>query len=185
MSNLNEVQFAKYSARQVPVGNPADGDYDYEPLPATMERHAPGQYQPTLPGMEKMVPGEQTHTSVFFKHPNAVHEEEGDVPGSRWSGGLDHEGKYRSLTSTEKPEHVDLQTNHLHPVQDWVDDHYLHEEHKPPKRSMRWGADKPAAREPLIEKVSGLGNVVHDGHHRVAREILNGKKSIRAQRWQS
>jgi hypothetical protein len=123
MSNLNEQQFAKYSAIEVP--HPIH-EYEYKPLPASMERHAPGEYQPTLPGMEKMLKGEQTSTEVFFKHPNATEKFtandgkvwNGDIPGSDWH------------TKTVNYYHQDaaVRTRSLHPVQDWVSDNHLHEE---------------------------------------------------------
>lgn len=161
MSNLNEQQFAKYSAVEVP--HPVH-EYEYKPLPASMERHAPGEYQPTLPGMEHMLKGEQTHTSVFFKHPNAVDPETWEVPGSNWAGAV----------GRPAPRHRMVDTKDLHPTQDWVDDHAVnlpdHNRHRP--HGVR----------PLVEEV-GDKEVVHDGHHRVVRSILAGKPRIPVARW--
>lgn len=169
MTNLNEDQFAQYSARQVP--HPVH-EYEYEPLPASMERHAPGEYQPTLPGMEHMLKGEQTHTSVFFKHPNAGEkfeigdrEYQGDVPGSDW----------HTLTTNFYPKHEDVQHADLHPVQDWVDDKYIHS--APNKMTMQHEEGRP-----LVERI-GPQRVVMDGHHRVVRAILAGKKSSNVASW--
>jgi hypothetical protein len=163
MSNLNEQQFAQYSAIQVP--HPYL-EYEYKPLPASMERHAPGEYQPTLPGMEKMLKGEQTSTSVFFNHPNAVDHESGDVPGSSWYV------KSRNF----HPEDAVVRTRSLRPVQDWVDDNYINSEAKPPPMGYHEEG------KPLVERV-GRKNVLHDGHHRVVRARLAGEKTIKVARW--
>lgn len=164
MSNLNDQQFAKYTS----IKNPDEyAPYDQRniPVPASMERHAPGEYQPTLPGMEKMLPNEQTHTSVFFKHPNAIDHEEGDVPGSNWW----------HLSRNEYSRTYKAPVTSLHPTQDWMDENYLHDEpHKSTVQSQ--------GLTPKVEKVRGK-NVIHDGHHRAVREILAGKKRIDIERW--
>lgn len=172
MSNLSEQQFARYSSRQVPD---RIHEYRYEPLPASMERHAPGEYQPTLPGMENMLKGEQTHTEVFFKHPNQAEkwtandgtEWQGDVPGSNWY----------NKTTLFNPERVKVPASSLRPVQDWVDDNYLHSGDRP--RDERADAD---GRHPLVERI-GRKNVLQDGHHRVARARLAGEKTVEVNRW--
>jgi hypothetical protein len=172
MSNLNDQQFAKYSARMVPDRRPGM-EYRYEPLPASMERHAPGEYQPTLPGMEKMLKGEQTHTDVFFKHPNISEkwtandgtEWSGDIPGSNW----------HTKTTVYHPEDAAVRVRSLHPVQDWVDDNHLHEPAR--KETLKWNEGKP-----LVERI-GRKNVLQDGHHRVARAALEGKKTVDVARW--
>ena len=162
MPDLNEQQFAKYTARMVPhrvLG------YEIKPVPTSMERHGPGSYQPTLPGMEKMLPGEMTHTDVFFHHPNAMDPETADVPGSNW---WFKNRNYHSRT-------VHSPVSSLHPTQDWVDDNHLHE-------PIHHRTLEEQGTTPKVEKVRGK-NVIHDGHHRAAREILSGKKRIDIERW--
>lgn len=170
MTDLNEEQFAQYSAIQVPD---KIHEYEYKPLPASMERHAPGEYQPTLPGMEHMLKGEQTHTSVFFKHPNAGEPFEiagktyqGDVPGSDW----------HTLTTTYYPKHEDVEHNDLHPVQDWVDDKYIHSAPNP-RTTMQHEEGRP-----LVERIGPM-RVLMDGHHRVVRSILQGEKNVNVASW--
>lgn len=165
---LNDQQFAQYSAVMVPS---KIHEYDIGKLPASMERHAPGEYQPTLPGMEKMLEGEMTHADVFFDHPNQAEPFEidgrqysGDIPGSNW----------HNKTTNFLPEDKSLRIRSIRPVQDWVDDNYLHEQPKPDKY---WHEGKP-----LVERI-GRKNVLQDGHHRVARARLEGKKSIDAAVW--
>jgi hypothetical protein len=172
MSNLSEQQFAKYSAIEVPHDV---HEYEYRPLPASMERHAPGEYQPTLPGMEKMLKGEQTSTEVFFKHPNVTEKFtandgkvwSGEIPGSDW----------HTKTVNYHPKDAAVRTRSLHPVQDWVDDNHLHE---PPRTDVH--LRQGAGGKPLVERI-GKKNVLQDGHHRVAREILEGKKTVDVARW--
>jgi hypothetical protein len=171
MSNLNEQQFAKYSSLSVP-----DPIYETKtiPLPVSMERHAPGEYQPTLPGMEKMLKGEQTHSSVFFKHPNESETYvnakgetaySGEVKGSNWW----------FKTRNHYPENVKARASSLRPTQDWMDDNYLHSE---PHGTT-------VAQQGLTPKVERIGrkNVIHDGHHRAVREIMKGSKRIEIERY--
>jgi hypothetical protein len=162
-------QFAQFSARTVP--HPIH-EYDYKPLPASMERHAPGEYQPTLPGMENMLKGEQTHADVFFKHPNAIVKDPdaewgGEVPGSNWG----HESRMNL------PDHVEVRTSSLHPTQNWMDDNYINSPPKPPPSLGYHEGGRP-----LVERVRGQ-NIVHDGHHRVVRGILAGNKTTEVARW--
>jgi hypothetical protein len=165
--NLSDQQFAKYSA--IKVDHPFH-EYEYAPLPASMERHAPGEYQPTLPGMEKMLKGEQTHTSVFFKHPNAIVKDMdsdwgGDVPGSDWHG------KTVNYLGAE----VSARASSLRPTQDWMDDNHLHSPvHENTLRNQ--------GTRPKVEFVRRQ-NIIQDGHHRAVREILNGKQMIDIERW--
>lgn len=165
MSNLNDQQFAKYSALKIP-----DKVHEYEivPLPASMERHGPGSYQPTLPGMENMLKGEMTHVEAVFNHPNhaekfeiAGKEYTGDVPGSSWG----------HLTRNYNPVREERQTRSLRPSQDWLDDNYLHSEQT--KRTGGYHFEG----QPLVERIWGK-NIIQDGHHRAARAILNGEKKI-------
>jgi hypothetical protein len=170
VSNLNEQQFAKYSSLEVP-----DKVYGGRtvPLPASMERHAPGEYQPTLPGMEKMLKGEQTHTSVVFKHPaeaerwkdNTGEEHLGDVPNSAW-GHLT-----RNYSSTQ----VAVRASSLRPSQDWLDDNHLHS-------PIHEATLANQGTTPKVERI-GRKNVIQDGHHRAARAILEGKKTVDIERW--
>lgn len=172
MADLNEQQFAKYSSVTVPHKT---REYEFKPLPVSMERHAPGEYQPTLPGMENMIKGEHTHTDVFFKHPNQSEKWtandgtvwDGDVPGSNW---------YNKSTLFN-PERVKVPVSSLRPVQDWVDDNYLHSGDR--RRSEAANAD---GAHPLVERI-GRKNVLQDGHHRVARARLAGDKSVEVNRW--
>jgi hypothetical protein len=166
MSNLSEQQFAKYSAIEVPHDV---HEYEYRPLPASMERHAPGEYQPTLPGMEHMLKGEQTHTSVFFKHQGK--EEDEEVAGSDW----------RPREKTGEHVTVDPRSLSSHPAQDWVSDKELHAPHQ------RSGAEydyRESGRRPRLENIGGE-RVIQDGHHRVARSILNGAQQIAAKEWKA
>lgn len=173
MSNLNDQQFAKYSSIQVPD---RVHEYKFQPLPASMERHAPGEYQPTLPGMEHMLKGEQTSTEVFFKHPNAAEkwtaadgtEWDGDVPGSNWY----------NKTTLYHGEDTNVQIRSLRPVQDWVDDSYIN---SPDRERDAFRADADG-KKPLVERI-GRKNVLMDGHHRVARARLAGDKTIDVKRW--
>lgn len=166
MAVLNDQQFAKYSAIEVPH---SVHEYEYKSLPASMERHAPGEYQPTLPGMEHMLPGEQTHTSVFFKHRAA--EEDEEAAGSDWMP--------REKPSTHVT--VDPKSLQSHPAQDWVSDKELHAPHQ------RTGAEydyRESGRRPRLENIEG-NRVIQDGHHRVARAILNGAPKISAKEWKA
>jgi hypothetical protein len=162
MSNLSEQQFAKYSSINVP-----DKVYQYrtEPLPASMERHAPGEYQPTLPGMEKMLKGEQTHVDVVFKHPNVSDPEIGEPKGSNWY----------NLHTQYHPNVVRARKGSLHPSQDWLDDNYLNSPID--KNTLRNQGTRPK-----VESIGGK-NVIQDGHHRAARQILAGDKTIEVDRW--
>lgn len=167
MSNLNEQQFAKYTQ----VEDTSIPDWDvlnpnrYIQRPAHLERHAPGEYQPTLPGMERMLPGERTHTSVFFKHPNAAKGEWGDIAGSDWY----------NKTATFLPDHPTVGAHTLHPTQDWMDENHLHEPIHP--NTLRNQGSTPK-----VEKI-GRKNVVQDGHHRAVRAILEGQKRIQVERY--
>jgi hypothetical protein len=173
MSNLNEQQFAQYSSIQVPH---KIHTYEFKPLPASMERHAPGEYQPTLPGMENMLKGEHTHTDVLFNHPNQAEKWtandgkvwDGDVPGSNW---------YHK-TTLYHGEDTNVQIRSLRPVQDWVDDNYLN---SPDRKRDDQRRDADGTR-PLVERI-GRKNVLQDGHHRVARARLAGDKTIDVTRW--
>lgn len=176
VTNLNEQQFAQYSGLEV-----QDPKYPHDmsmtkvvPLPASMERHAPGEYQPTLPGMEKMLPGEHTHTSVVFKHPaeterwtdNTGEQHIGDVPNSKWG----------HLTRLHNPTEVKVRASSLRPSQDWLDDNYLHSEtHKDTLLN--------SGPRPKVEFIGGRKNVIQDGHHRAARSILAGDKQVPVDRW--
>lgn len=172
MTDLDGAQFAKYSSVKVPH---RVNEYEFQPLPASMERHAPGEYQPTLPGMENMLKGEHTHTDVFFDHPNQAEKWtandgkvwDGDIPGSDW---------YNKTTGYH-PEDTAVRVRSLRPVQDWVDDNHLHEAPRT-KEHLRQGAGG----KPLVERI-GRKNVLMDGHHRVARARLEGKKTIDVARW--
>lgn len=173
MSNLNDQQFAKYSGVEVP-GKRFPGDVKTVPLPASMERHAPGEYQPTLPGMEKMLKGEQTHVNVLFKHPveserwtaNDGEEYIGDVPNSKWG----------HLTRNFNPHQANVRASSLRPSQDWLDDNHLHED---PHESTV--ANQGLT--PKVEYIGGRKNVIQDGHHRAARAILGGAKNVAVERW--
>lgn len=172
MPDLNEQQFAQYSGIEVP-GSRYPGDTKVVPLPASMERHAPGEYQPTLPGMEKMLKGEQTHVGVLFKKPveserwkdNTGEEHIGDVPNSNWY----------HLTSQYHPQETKTKVGSLSPSQDWLSDNHLHEEVRPDTL-------KNSGPRPKVEKI-GRKNVIQDGHHRAAREILNGAQHMNIDRW--
>lgn len=162
MSNLNQQQFARYSAIEVP--HPVL-EYEFKPLPASMERHGHRSYQPTLPGMENMLPGEQTHTDVLFHHPNAADPDNGyEVPGSHW-------GNARVFL----PKHVNSPVSSLRPTQDWLDEGHLHNPREPHLPYHEEG-------RPLVEEIKSK-NVVHDGHHRIARAILQGEKNISVAKW--
>jgi hypothetical protein len=160
MTNLNDQQFAKYSAIET-------DDFEKVSLPASMERHAPGEYQPTLPGMEHMLKGEQTHTSVLFPKPKAEMDEWENVSGSKWNPKRNPGGR----------ESVDPRA--LHPTQDWMEDKNLHDPY--PREANRW-APRDWGRRPLTEQI-GNQRVIHDGHHRAARAIMNGAKKIETMRW--
>lgn len=166
---LNDGQFAKYSAVMVP--HPFR-EYDIKPLPASMERHAPGEYQPTLPGMEKMLEGEMTSTDVFFDHPNQAETWTAN-DGTVWQGDVKGSDWYNKST-LYNPEDASVRIRSLRPVQDWLDDNHLH---STPDNSKYWHDGKP-----LVERI-GRKNVLMDGHHRVARERLAGKKTIDVARW--
>lgn len=172
MPELNDQQFAQYSALRVPANTPVKGDYDYKPLPASMERHAPGEYQPTLPGMEKMLPNEMTHVNAVFKHDNVAppieiggREYAGDIPGSRWY----------HVTSNYHPQQRQVQAQSLRPSQKWLDDNHLHED-------IHENTLANQGTTPKVEFIRGQ-NVIQDGHHRAAREILGGAKKVAVERW--
>ena len=164
MPDLNESQFAKYSAVKVPH---RVLEYEIKPLPASMERHGKGSYQPTLPGMETMLKGEQTHTDVFFKHPNVADAENfHEIPGSDWW----------NQTRSYYPKHGTVAHDNLKPSQDWVDDNHLHAPKSPT-------VPYPEEGKPLVERIPGVGNVIQDGHHRVVRDMLAGLNRSRVARW--
>jgi hypothetical protein len=125
--------------------------------------------------MENMLKGEHTHTDVFFNHPNQAEKYtandgkvwDGDVPGSNWYG----------KTVNYLPKQVDVRVSSLRPVQDWVDDNYLHSGDR-----VRSQATNGDGEHPLVERI-GRKNVLQDGHHRVARARLAGEKSITVNRW--
>lgn len=170
MSNLNDQQFARYSALRIP-----DKVYDhrYVPLPASMERHGKGSYQPTLPGMETMLTGEVTHVEAVFNHPNHAEKFEaagqtfsGDVPGSSWG----------HLTRNYNPVMERRQARSLRPSQDWLDDNYLHDGDTEPVTGRIFEG------RPLVERINGK-NVIQDGHHRAARAILAGERNVEVARF--
>lgn len=174
MTTLDGPQFAQYSGRTVERrGGRFPGDTRVEPLPASMERHAPGEYQPTLPGMEKMLKGEMTSSAVVFKHPveterwedNTGESHIGDVPHSNW-GFLT-----RNFNSTQ----MKSPASSLRPSQDWLDDNYLHS--PVDKGTLQFSGPRPK-----VENIRGK-NVIQDGHHRAAREILGGAKRVDIDRW--
>lgn len=171
MTNLNEQQFAKYSSV---ASKNHFGVTKVQPLPASMERHAPGEYQPTLPGMEKMLPGEQTHVGVVFQKPvqaerwtDNTGEEHmtGEVPGSDWY----------HVHSTYHPDVVRARKGSLYPTQDWLDEHYLNSPIN--KNTLRDQGTRPK-----VESIQGK-NVIQDGHHRAARQIIAGDKTVEIDRW--
>lgn len=166
MPDLNESQFAKYSARRVP--HPTL-EYEIKPLPASLERHGKGSYQPTLPGMERMLPGEQTHTEVFFKSPKPAADEWGDPHGSRWFDAH----SFTPLPAREEPRMGTVSHDNLRPMQDWVDENHVN---SPPRK-------RTAGKPPMVEYVPGQGNILQDGHHRVVRDMLAGLNRSRVARW--
>lgn len=169
--NLSGDQFAQYSALEVPDGAT---QYRYVPLPASMERHAPGEYQPTLPGMEKMLKGEQTRVNVVFSH--GPEEENRYVYGNGHVGyEPPKESNYYDLSHIYHPAEVRARSSSLRPTQEWLDDNYLHSDPHP--MTLRESGTKPKT-----EYISGR-TYVHDGHHRAAREILAGKKTVDVERW--
>lgn len=172
MSNLSDQQFAKFSGVEVPDKR-YPGTTKVVPLPASMERHALGEYQPTLPGMEKMLKGEQTHVSAVFKHPveaerwtdNTGEERLADVPNSNWG----------FLTRNFNSQQIKTTTSSLRPSQDWLDDNYLHS-------PVHEGTLRSQGSTPKVERI-GRKNVIQDGHHRAARAILEGNKTMEIERW--
>lgn len=159
------VQHARYSGMM----NPDDLDWHNPvlPLPASMERHAPGEYQPTLPGMEKMLKGEMSHVNTVFKRPTVGYEN-GDVKGSNM--GYHFENK-------TQPKYGTVDNQRLAPSQEWLDDNYLH---SPPDKLTMSHRQGTAG----FEHIEGVGPVITDGHHRLARDILSGVKRSRVHRWE-
>lgn len=172
MSNLNDQQFSKYSGVMVP--HPFRS-YDIKPLPASMERHAPGEYQPTLPGMEKMLEGEMTHTDVFFNHPNQAEKWTAN-DGTVWDGEV-RGSDWHTKTVNYYGKDASVRIRSLRPVQDWLDDNYLHDEPSEQTQANYYEDGKP-----LVERI-GRKNVLQDGHHRVARARMAGQKTINVARW--
>lgn len=162
--NLSEQQFAQYSAQEKP--HPVY-QYEYHPMPSTLERHAPGQYQPTLPGMEHMLPGEQVHTSVFWPKGRMPHEDDEPV-GSNWS----------PMRKEHEVENVAPQD--LRPIQEWINDRELHEPHGRAQNVQY--SSFPRDRMPLVEKI-GNQRAIMDGHHRAARAMLKGAPQVKVRRW--
>ena len=166
---MSDLQHAQFSA----LLNPAAEDNPLEPytlpLPASMERHAPGEYQPTLPGMERMLKGETTHTSVLFNHKNAVDNEDNDVVGSKW-----HLARH---PVAQKQHYVaQVPRSNLEPTQDWVDDNHLYE--APNTKTLARSGPLPR-----VEKI-GSRRVVMDGHHRMARQVLSGNENVDVLEWE-
>lgn len=168
--NLSGDQFAQYSSIEVPD---KVHQYRYEPLPASMERHAPGEYQPTLPGMEKMLKGEQTRTDVVFSR--GPDEDTKYTIGNITGYDAPKASNWYDLHTQFYPAEVSARSKSLRPTQEWLDDNYLHSDIDPVTRAE-------SGTKPKVESIRGR-NYVLDGHHRAAREILSGKKTVDIERW--
>lgn len=168
MSNLNEQQFARYSG----IEDPFTGKIS--PLPASMERHGAGSYQPTLPGMEKMLPNERTHVDVVFNHPSEA-ERYTYADGTSGVGEVKH-SKWGYLTRNHISQEVNVRASSLRPSQDWLDENYLNS-------PIHGNTLRNQGTTPKVEFIHGKKNVIQDGHHRAARAILKGEKTIPVERW--
>lgn len=120
--------------------------------------HGKGFYQPPLPGMEAEKyphPGSrEVPVESIFKHPRIE----------------SHRREY-SLTQWFNPKIKNVRTTALRPTQDIVDEGTIH---KAPEGVAE--REHPG----VIKDTKGRYRIV-DGHHRVARALLEGKKTIPVQ----
>lgn len=116
-------------------------------------------YQRPLPGLEHLGADKTLPVGHIFKHPEIER----------------HPAEY-SLTMNYLPKVLDVRTSALRPTQRHLDEAYLHSEDRRGPEPM--DHELPGA----IKDRSGRYRMV-DGHHHVARNMLNGQQFTRVQVW--
>jgi hypothetical protein len=133
--------------------------------------HGLGYYQRPLPGMEMMGADKELPVHTLFHRSTEI-----DHPI--------HEGEqYWFLTRNYHPETVRVRTSSLRPTQPHVDEEYLHDPAKYGSERFRAQRQRENKETPVIYRDNRGKNLVMDGHHRVARALLNDKKTMLVRRY--
>lgn len=138
----------------------------------------PGHYQLPLPGTERMLPA-LPKDKFGEKSSGELRIDSLYNPQHNWEHGFDtvvddpHSENWATLTRNYHPQTEQVPMHALRPTQPHINEAYMHSP-----------ADKASAsKNPNLYKSNEGHYYVQDGHHRLAREMLNGKQFATADVW--